>query len=87
MCVYSMWKEYLKSQTHKTLCISNLHMCMLSFIAKKSLRELQQVCLKLKEEVFSKPRAGFAFNTNALEKTIIEEFGRDMIMSDIKRPK
>ena len=45
------------------------------------------MCFKLKEDVFRKPRAGFAFNTKAMEKMIVEEFGYDMVMSDIKRPK
>ena len=55
--------------------------------AKKSLKDLQQLCFKLKEDVFIKPRAGVAFNTKAMEKMIVDEFGYDMTMSDIKRPK
>ena len=56
-------------------------------IAKKSLKELQQMCFKLKEEVFSKPRAGIAFNSKAMEKMVVDEFGVKMTMNDVKRPK
>lgn len=45
------------------------------------------MCFRLKEDVFIKPRAGFAFNTKAMEKMIIEEFGHNMIMSDVRHPK
>lgn len=57
------------------------------FAGKKSLKELQQMCFKLKDEVFSKPRAGFAFNTKAMEKMILDQFGEHMTMNDVKRPK
>ena len=56
-------------------------------VAKKSLKELQQLVFKLKEDVFNKPRAGIAFNTKAMEKMITDEFGPDLTMNDIKRPK
>lgn len=45
------------------------------------------MCFKLKDEVFSKPRAGFAFNTKAMEKMILDQFGEHMTMNDVKRPK
>lgn len=57
------------------------------FTAKKSLKDLQQLCFKLKEDVFAKPRAGVAFNTKAMEQMIVDEFGYDMTMSSIRRPK
>ncbi len=57
------------------------------YLAKKSLKELQQLFFKMKDDVFTKPRAGIAFNTKAMEKMIIDEFGYDMTMSSIKQPK
>ncbi len=45
------------------------------------------MCFKLKEDVFVKPRAGFVFNTKAMEKMITDEFGHDMTMNSIKKPK
>ena len=54
---------------------------------KKSLRELQQLYFKIKEYVFANDRAGFAYNTEALEKLIKEEFGTDMVMQDVLFPR
>lgn len=45
------------------------------------------MCYRLRDEVFSNTRAGFAFNTKAMEKMIMEEFGPDMTMNKIKYPK
>ncbi len=42
---------------------------------------------QLKDKVFANPRAGFAFNTKALEKKLLDEFGPDKLMCDVKKPK
>ena len=42
---------------------------------------------KLRDEVFARPRAGIAFNSKALEKMVTQEFGFDLTMSQVKRPK
>jgi len=55
--------------------------------ARKSLQELRQLYFRMREEVFSSPRAGFAFNTRALERMLQEELGSEIRMGDVKRPK
>ena len=63
-------------------------MGVISFLtAGKSLLEIRQLYFKMREEVFSSPRAGFAFNTKALEKLLQDELGTEMCMGDVKRPK
>ena len=56
-------------------------------IAKKSLQELRQLYFKLKDQVFARDRMGFAYNTDALESILKEEFGEDMVMSDCQFPR
>lgn len=71
-------------------CTTKISLCDASAVicsAKKSLKELQQLMFKLKDEVFANPRAGFAFNTKAMERMIMEEFGTDMLMCHVKKPK
>ena len=61
---------------------------VISFLtAGKSLHEIRQLYFKIKEEMFSSPRAGLAFNTKALEKLLQDELGTEMCMGDVKRPK
>lgn len=48
---------------------------------------MQQLLFKLKDEVFANPRGGFAFNTKAMEKMIMDEFGPNVLMCDVKKPK
>ena len=56
-------------------------------VAKKTLCQLRQLYFKLKDEVFSNDRIGFAYNTEALEKLLKEELGMDMTMNDVKFPR
>ena len=55
--------------------------------AKKSLRELRQMYLKLKDEVFASPKFGVAFNTEALEHLLKDALGTKMTMRDVTHPK
>ncbi len=57
------------------------------FSAKKSVEELRQICLQLKDEVFANPKFGISYNSEALEKLLKETVGTKMRMSDIKHPK
>ena len=56
-------------------------------LGKKNLSELRHLYFKLKDHVFAHERLGFAYNTAALEKILKEEFGTEMIMSDVTFPK
>ena len=56
-------------------------------IANKSLRELRQLYLKLKNEVFASPKFGVVFNTEALERLLKDTFGEDLKMKDVAHPK
>ena len=56
-------------------------------IAKKSLRELRQLYLKLKNEVFASPKFGVVFNTEALERLLKDTLGEHMKMKDVAHPK
>lgn len=69
--------------------LSAVDLCFFTFLlpARKSLQELRQLYFRMKEEVFSSPRAGFAFNTRALERILQEELGSEIRMGDVKRPK
>lgn len=57
------------------------------FTAKRSLAQLRQLYFKMKDKVFGTDRLGFAYNTQALELLLKEEFGTTMIMTDIEFPK
>ena len=70
----------------KSYCLCCLGVISL-LTAGKSLLEIRQLYFKMKEEVFSRPRAGFAYNTRALEKLLQDELGTEMCMGDVKRPK
>ncbi len=60
---------------------------MLLVYRQASLRYLRNLYFRLKEEVFSKGRVGFCYDTNKLEELLKEEFGTEMKMSDIQHPK
>ena len=60
--------------------------CVLT-LAKKSLWELRQMYLKLKDEVFASPKFGVVFNTEALERLLKETLGVTMKMGDVTHPK
>ena len=70
----------------KSYCLCCLGVISL-LTAGKSLLEIRQWYFKMKEEVFSSPRAGLPFNTRALEKLLQDELGTEMCMSDVKQPK
>lgn len=57
------------------------------FTAKKSLAELRQLYFRMKEKVFGSDRFGFAYNTEALEQILKQEFGTTMTLTDIEFPK
>lgn len=59
----------------------------LFYSAKKSLFELRQLYFRMKDEVFAHDRLGFAYNTDALETILKEEFGTHMTMADVQSPK
>ncbi len=59
----------------------------LHFSAKKSVEELRQICLQLKDEVFANPKFGISYNSEALEKFLKKTVGTKMRMNDIKHPK
>ena len=61
----------------------NLHVRTLQFVlytAKKSLKELRQLYYRLKDDVFASPRFGISYNTEALEKLLIDVFGTEMTL-------
>ena len=55
--------------------------------AKMSLKEIRQLYFKLKEEVFANPNFGIGFNTDALERLLLELPGAKMRMSEVRSPK
>lgn len=55
--------------------------------ANKSLAELRQLYFKMKDRVFGSDRFGFAYNTEALEKLLKEEFGTSMRLGSVTTPK
>lgn len=55
-------------------------------LGKKSLREIRQLYIHLKDEVFGTGRLGLGYNTKKLEEILKNEFG-DMKMSDVKYPR
>ena len=52
-----------------------------------SLSQLRNLLFHLKDEVFSKGRVGFCYDTAKLEEILKEELSVDMRMGDIKHPK
>ncbi len=52
-----------------------------------SISQLRNLFFQLKEEVFSKGRVGFCYDTAKLEEMLKEELGTDTRMSDVKHPK
>ena len=54
--------------------------------AKRSLAQLRQLYFKMKDKVFKNDRLGFAYNTEALENILQEEFG-EVKMNDVEFPK
>ena len=54
---------------------------------KKSIKELRRLCLQLKDEVFANPKFGISYNSEALEKMLINALGPEMRMGDITHPK
>lgn len=56
-------------------------------VAKKSLKELRQLCFQLKDDVFASPKFGIAYNTESLEELLKKYLGTEMKMSDVKHPK
>lgn len=52
-----------------------------------SLKEIRQLYFKLKEEVFANPNFGIGFNTDALERLLLELPGAKMRMSEVRSPK
>ena len=65
------------------LCMLRVH----PFTAKKSLAEIRQLYFKLKDKVFAHDRMGFAYDTDAFESIVKEEFGEDALMSDCQFPR
>lgn len=55
--------------------------------AKRTLGELRQLYFKMKDKVFGTERLGFAYNTEALEHLLIQEFGTTMRLTDQEFPK
>ncbi len=41
----------------------------------------------MKDEVFAHDRLGFAYDTDALEEILREEFGPHLTMADVQSPK
>ena len=62
-------------------------LCSHTTVAKKSLKELRQLCFQLKDEVFGSPKFGIAYNTEALEELLKKSLGTEMKMSDVTHPK
>jgi len=60
---------------------------MLLVYKRTSLSYIRDLYFRLKEEVFSKGRVGFCYDTKRLEELLIEEFGTEMKMSDVQHPK
>jgi len=53
----------------------------------KSLAQLRQLYFRLKEQVFSRSRMGYAYNSKALEELLKEELGTELRMCDVNYPK
>ena len=81
----------LQFYDHRTLNVYTLSaFCLLLIlfcVAGKSLKEMRQLYFKMKDQVFSNDRFGFGYNTEVLEKLLIEEFGTELRMSDVTFPR
>ena len=60
---------------------------LFSSVANKTLPELRQLYYRMKDQVFAKARAGFAYNSKALEVILQEVLGTEMMMKDVSQPK
>lgn len=49
--------------------------------------QLRQLYFRLKEQVFSRSRMGYAYNSKALEELLKEELGTELRMCDVNYPK
>ena len=67
-------------------CLLDLYVITI-MLAKKSLAQLRQLYFKMKDKVFGSDRLGFAYNTDALEKLLKQEFGTSMKLSDVNFPR
>ena len=65
----------------------NLNVYHFLSTAKKSVKELRQLCFRMKDEVFANPTLGVVFDSEALEKMLIDALGTDMKMGEVKHPK
>lgn len=54
--------------------------CYFPFSAKKTLKEIRQLYYRLKDDVFASPRFGISYNTEALERLLIDIFGKEMTL-------
>lgn len=52
-----------------------------------SLSRLRDLYFQLKEEVFSKGRVGFCYDTVRLEELLKENLGTELCMGDVQHPK
>ena len=52
-----------------------------------SLSQLRDLYFRLKEEVFSKGRVGFCYDSLRLEELLKKELGTELRMGDVKHPK
>ena len=48
---------------------------------------LRDLYFRLKEEVFSKGKIGFCYDSDRLEQLLKEELGEKLTMKDVKHPK
>lgn len=55
--------------------------------AKKSIAQLRQLYLKMKDDIFGKRVGGISFNTLGLEKLLKEEFTEHICMDDESYPR
>ena len=54
---------------------------------RMSLSQLRTLYFRLKEEVFSKGRVGFSYDTARLEELLKECLGTELRMGDVKYPR
>lgn len=55
--------------------------------ARKSLLEVKQLYLRMKNEIFGGGFLRVVNNSAALDRLLMKEFGTDTIMSDVRHPK
>ena len=56
-------------------------------VAKKSMKELQQVGFRIRDEVFAKAKFQVGFNSSKLENIYRDAFGEDLTMDAVKYPR